>query len=78
MNAAETAGTLTVGTEITSEAELHEVLGGYALLNAASLKEAVEHTRNFLEHTAQETCEGTWEGTWETYQLYELAAEEGQ
>jgi len=30
LDVAETAGTLTMGTEITSEAELHEVLGGYA------------------------------------------------
>jgi hypothetical protein len=59
-------------------AETKEVLGGYALLNAASLAEAVEHTRHFLEHTGTETSDGTWEGTWETYQLYETPAEEGQ
>ena len=59
-------------------AETKEVLGGYALLNAASMEEAVEHTRHFLEHTAQEISEGTWEGTWETYQLYEMPTEEGQ
>jgi hypothetical protein len=59
-------------------AETKEVLGGYALLNAASIEEAVEHTRHFLEHTGQETSEGTWEGTWETYQLYEMPTEEGQ
>ena len=49
-------------------AETKEVLGGYALLNAASMEEAVEHTRRFLDHVG----EGTWEGTWETYQLYEM------
>ena len=49
-------------------AETKEVLGGYALLNAASKEEAVEYTRGFLDHTAQETCEGTWE----TYQLFEM------
>jgi len=59
-------------------AETKEVLGGYALLNAASMEEAVEHTRRFLDHVGQGTCEGTWEGTWETYQLYEMPAEEGQ
>jgi hypothetical protein len=51
-------------------AEAKEVLGGYALLNAASMEEAVEHTRRFLDHVG--TGEGTWEGTWETYQLYEM------
>ena len=55
-------------------AETKEVLGGYALLNAASMEEAVEHTRRFLDHVG----EGTWEGTWETYQLYEMPTEEGQ
>jgi hypothetical protein len=50
--------------------EAKEVLGGYALLNAASKEEAVEYTRRFLDHVG--TCEGTWEGTWETYQLYEM------
>src|SRR6516225_7130320 len=45
-------------------AESKEVLGGYALLNAASMKEAVEHTRRFLDQVGQ--------GTWETYQLYEM------
>jgi hypothetical protein len=49
-------------------AETKEVLGGYALLNAASKEEAVEHTRRFLDHVG----DGTWEGTWETYQLYEM------
>jgi hypothetical protein len=45
-------------------AESKEVLGGYALLNAASQEEAVEHTRRFLDQVAQ--------GTWETSQLYEM------
>jgi hypothetical protein len=53
-------------------AETTEVLGGYALLNAASMEEAVGHTRRFLDHIGQETSKGTWEGTWETYQLYEM------
>jgi hypothetical protein len=59
-------------------AETKEVLGGYALLNATSMEEAVEHTRRFLDHVGQGscegTCEGTWEGTWETYQLFEMPA----
>jgi hypothetical protein len=55
-------------------AEAKEVLGGYALLNAASKEEAVEHTRRFLEHIGQETSEGTWE----TYQLFEMATGGGQ
>ena len=59
-------------------AETKEVLGGYALLNAASKEEAVEHTRRFLDHVGQGTCEGTWEGTWETYQLFEMPTGEGQ
>jgi hypothetical protein len=59
-------------------AETKEVLGGYALLNAASKEEAVEYTRRFLDHTATETCEGTWEGTWEIYQLFEMPTGEGQ
>jgi hypothetical protein len=54
-------------------AETKEVLGGYALLNAASMEEAVEHTRRFLDHVGQET----WEGTWETYQLFEMPTGEG-
>ena len=45
-------------------AETKEVLGGYALLNAASKEEAVEHMRRFLDHVDK--------GTWETYQLYEM------
>src|SRR6516225_5878494 len=56
--------------------ETKEILGGYALLNAASKEEAVEYTRRFLEHIGEETSEGTWEGTWEgtseTYQLFEM------
>ena len=63
-------------------AETKEVLGGYALLNAASKEEAVEHTRRFLDHVGQgscdESCEGTWEGTWEVYQLFEMPTGEGQ
>ena len=51
-------------------AETKEVLGGYALLNAASKAEAVEHTRRFLDNVGQ--------GTWETYQLFEMPAGEGQ
>jgi len=59
-------------------AEAKEVLGGYALLNSASMKEAVAHTRSFLEHVGQENRDGTWEGTWETYQLFEMPAGEGK
>src|SRR6516225_2468905 len=44
--------------------ETKEVLGGYALLKAASTEEAVEHIRRFLDHVGQ--------GTWETHQLYEM------
>jgi hypothetical protein len=51
-------------------AETKEVLGGYALLNAASKDKAVEHIRSFLEHVGQ--------GTWEFYQLYEMPGAEGQ
>ena len=43
-------------------AEAKEVIGGYALLSAASKEEAVEYTRRLLEHAYQ--------GTWEIYQLY--------
>lgn len=50
--------------------ETKEVLGGYALLKSASMEEAVDYTRRFLEHVGQ--------GTWETYQLFEMAAAEGQ
>jgi hypothetical protein len=59
-------------------AETKEVLGGYALLNAASKEEAVEHTRRFFDYVGQETPEGTWEGTWEIYPLYEMPPAEGQ
>ena len=45
-------------------AETKEVLGGYALLNAASKEEAVKHMQRFLDHVEK--------GTWETYQLYEM------
>ena len=58
-------------------AETKEVLGGYALLSAASKEEAVEHTRRFLDHVGQATSEGTWEGTWETYQLFDMPTGEG-
>jgi hypothetical protein len=47
--------------------ETKEVLGGYALLKAASKEEAVAHTRRFLEHGAQ--------GTWEIHQLFEMVAD---
>ena len=57
-------------------AETKEALGGYAILNAASMTEAVEHTRRFLDHVG--TGEGIWEGTWETYQLFEMPTGEGQ
>jgi hypothetical protein len=45
-------------------AETKEVLGGYALLQAASKEEVVEHTRRFLDVVGQGTCE--------IYQLYEM------
>ena len=45
-------------------AETKEFLGGYALINAASKEEAVEHTRHFLDYVGQGTCE--------IYQLYEM------
>lgn len=45
-------------------AEAKEVLGGYALLQAASQEEILKHTRRFLEVTGQGTCE--------IYQLYEM------
>ena len=48
-------------------AETKEVLGGYALLDAPSKEEIVEHTRRFLDHVGQGTCE--------IYQLYEMPAE---
>jgi hypothetical protein len=60
-------------------AESKEVLGGYAILNAANMNEAVEYTRRFLDHVGAGTGgEGTWEGTWETYQLFEMPARKGQ
>ena len=59
-------------------AETKEVLGGYALLNAASKEEAVEHTRRFLDQVGQGSSEGTWEGTWETYPLFEMPTGERQ
>jgi hypothetical protein len=45
-------------------AETKEVLGGYALLKAASNEEVVELTRRFLDVVGQGTCE--------IYQLYEM------
>jgi hypothetical protein len=47
-------------------AEAKEVLGGYALLQAASKEEILQHTRRFLEVSGQGTCE--------IYQLYEMPA----
>ena len=64
--------------EAVGLARTKEVLGGYALLSAASKEEAVEHTRRFLGHVGQGTCEGTREGTCETYQLFEMPTGEGQ
>ena len=54
--------------------EAKEVLGGYALLNAASKEEAVAYTRRFLEHVGQEDGNGRW--TWELYQLFEMPTEQ--
>jgi hypothetical protein len=45
-------------------AETKEVLGGYALLKAATRNEVVELTRGFLNVVGQGTCE--------IYQLYEM------
>ena len=45
-------------------AEPKEVIGGYALLKAATKDEAVELTRRFLNEVGQGTCE--------IYQLYEM------
>jgi len=45
-------------------AEAKEVLGGYALMKAASKEEIIKHTRRFLEVVGQGTCE--------IYQLYEM------
>jgi hypothetical protein len=47
-------------------AEAKEVLGGYALTQAASKEEILTHTRRFLEVAGQGTCE--------IYQLYEMPA----
>jgi len=47
-------------------AEAKEVLGGYALMQAASKAEVIELTRRFLDVTGQGTCE--------IYQLYEMPA----
>ena len=44
--------------------EAKEVLGGYALLQAASKEEIVAHTRRFLDVAGQGTCE--------IYQLFEM------
>lgn len=46
--------------------ESKEVLGGYAILQARSKEEIVEHTRRFLEVAGAGTCE--------IYQLYEMPA----
>ena len=51
-------------------AETKEVLGGYALLSAASKEEAVEYTRRLLEHVYQ--------GAWEIYQLFGMPTGERQ
>lgn len=56
-------------------AETKEILGGYALLSAASRDEAIEHTRRFLDHVGT-TGKGSW--TWETWPLYEMPTEGGQ
>ena len=45
-------------------AETKEIIGGYALLSAASKEEAVEYTRRLLEHVYQ--------GTWDIFHLYEM------
>jgi hypothetical protein len=47
-------------------AEAKEVIGGYALLKAASKEEVVALTRRFLAVAGQGTCE--------IYQLYEMPA----
>lgn len=44
--------------------ETKEILGGYALLQAASKEEVIEHTKRFLDVVGQGTCE--------LYQLYEM------
>lgn len=45
-------------------AESKEVLGGYALMQADSNEQILEHTRAFLDVVGQGTCE--------IYQLYEM------
>ena len=50
--------------------ETKEVLGGYALLKAASKEKLIEYTRRFLDHVGQGTCE--------IYQLYEMPTGEGE
>ena len=47
-------------------AEAKEVIGGYALMKAASKEEVLELTRRFLGVAGQGTCE--------IYQLYEMPA----
>jgi hypothetical protein len=44
--------------------ETKEIIGGYALLSAASKKEAVQHTRRLLDHAQM--------GTWTIYPLYDM------
>jgi hypothetical protein len=48
-------------------AEAKEVIGGYALLKAASKEQVVELTRRFLEVAGQGTCE--------IYELFEMPAD---
>jgi hypothetical protein len=59
-----TGGKVTVTDGPFTEAK--EVIGGYALLQAASKDEIVKHTKRFLEVAGQGTCE--------IYQLYEMPA----
>ena len=49
------AGRVTVTDGPFSEAK--EVIGGYALLQASSRAEIVEHTRRFLDVAGQGTCD---------------------
>src|SRR5262245_22350138 len=58
-------GKVTVTDGPFSEAK--EVIGGYALLEAESKAEIVEHTRRFLDVAGQGTCE--------IHQLYEVPTE---
>ena len=60
----EAGGPVTVKDGPFSEAK--EVIGGYALMKAASKAEAVELTRQFLQVVGQGTCE--------IHQLYEMPA----